>query len=63
MTLLGLLVALIILCLVFWCVQQLAGAFGLPEPIKTVILVLLVIIAIFWLLGLATGHVPSMRLY
>lgn len=51
MTLLGLLVAVIVICLVFWCVQQLTTAFGVPNQVRVVILVLLVVAVIIWLLG------------
>lgn len=62
MTLLGLLVALIVVCLVFWCVQQLTAAFNVPQPVRTVILVLLVVIVIVWLIGGLDGSLGSLRL-
>ncbi len=61
MSLMSLLVALIVLCLVFWCVQQLAGAFGLPAPIVAVIQVLLVVCAVLWVLN-AFGFPTGVRL-
>ena len=51
MTLLGLLVAVIVICLVFWCVQQLTAAFGVPNQVRVVSLVLPVVAVILWLLG------------
>ncbi len=46
MTLLGLLLLIIILGVVFWAAKALLGAFGVPEPIRTVILVLLTLVAL-----------------
>lgn len=51
MTLLSLLVAVIVICLVCWCIQQLTAAFNVPAQIRAVLLVLVVIFAILWLLG------------
>lgn len=50
MSLVGLLVALILIGLVFWAVRAIAGAFGIPPPIVTVIYVVLVIVVVLWLL-------------
>lgn len=61
MPLLGLLVALIIFGLVFWAARALMAAFGIGDPIATVIYVLLVIVFIVYLLGLI-GVGPSLRL-
>ena len=64
MNLIALLVFLIIIGLVFWAVRALAGAFGIPEPIVTVLYVVIVIVAVLYLLqalGLWTGG-PSLRL-
>ncbi len=58
MTLISLLGFLIILGLVFWAVRAICGAFAIPQPIQTVIMVVLVIIAVLWLLqgfGLTSG--------
>ena len=64
MDLVGLLVFLVIIGLVFWAVRALAGAFGIPAPIVTIITVVLVIVAVLYLLqslGLYTGG-PTIRL-
>jgi uncharacterized membrane protein YwzB len=64
MDLISLLVFLVIIGLVFWAVQALSGAFGIPAPIVTLITVVLVIIAVLYLLqafGLTSGG-PSLRL-
>lgn len=53
--LVSLLVGLIIIGLVFWAARALCSAFGIGEPITTVIYVLLVIIVILWLVSLIGG--------
>lgn len=58
MTIISLLVFLIIIGCLFWAVRALAGAFGIPAPVVTVIQVVLVLIAVLWLLqgfGLTGG--------
>lgn len=62
MDLISLLVFLILVGLVFWAVNALSGAFGIPAPIVTVIHVALVIIVVLYLLqvlGLWSGG-PSL---
>ena len=62
MDLVGLLVVVLILGLVFWAIGQLAGAFGIPPPIVTVLHVILVVLFVLYLLrwlGFSTG---SLRL-
>jgi uncharacterized membrane protein len=57
-------VFLIIIGLVFWAVKMLSGAFGIPQPIVTVIYVILVVFIVLYLLqalGLYSGG-PSLRL-
>lgn len=61
MNLVALLVALVIICLVFWAARALLAAFAVGEPITTVVYVLLVIIVVIYLLGLV-GVGPSLRL-
>jgi hypothetical protein len=58
MSLIGLLVALLILCIVYWAATQLMAAFGVGDPIRTVVLVILVLIALVWLLGFV-GVMPA----
>jgi len=52
MTILSLLVGLIVILLVFWAANKLLKAFGVGEPITTVVYVGLVIVLVYWLLGL-----------
>lgn len=44
-------VALIVLGVAFWAVRALAPALNIPEPIPTVILVVIVLIVLVWLLS------------
>lgn len=44
MTVLGLLIFLVIACVVVWAAQRLMAAFGLGDPIATVVYVFLVIL-------------------
>ncbi len=50
--LLTLVVVLIIGGLLFWAVNKLSGAFGLPPPVVAVIQVVLVIVFVLLVLGL-----------
>ncbi len=65
MDLLTLLVTLIIVILLFWAVRALLAAFGIGDPIATVVYVLMVVFVIVWLLGLVTGspilHLGTVR--
>ncbi len=61
MSIVSLLVGLIIIALLFWAVRALLGAFGIGDPIATVVYVLMVVVVILWLLGLVTGS-PILRL-
>lgn len=52
MSILGILVALVILCLIYWAATRLMDAFGVGDPIRTVVLVVLVILAVLWVVNL-----------
>ena len=63
-----LIVALIILGVIFWAIQQLLPLIPMGEPFRTIIhvlLVLLCVIVVIWvllqLLGMAGVAVPSLR--
>lgn len=60
MLLVYIVVFLIVVGALFWCINRLSGAFGIPEPIRTVIIVLFVLIVIIalvlWLLPMIGGH-------
>ena len=51
MSLIGLLVALIVIYLLFWAVRSIMAAFSTPAQIQTVVTVLFVVIVVLWLVG------------
>jgi hypothetical protein len=61
MTLIGLLVGLIVVCLVFWAARALMAAFSIGDPIATVIYVVLVVIVILWILQ-SFAVIPGLRI-
>jgi hypothetical protein len=61
MSLIGLLVALVILCALYWAATKIMAAFGIGEPIHTIVIVVIVLLALFWLLG-AVGYGPGLNL-
>jgi hypothetical protein len=46
-TLIGILVALIVIGVVIWGISKILGVIPIPEPFKTIIWVIVVIIAVF----------------
>ena len=48
---LTLLIGIIVLCVIVWAAQRLMAAFGIGDPIATVVYVLLVLVGLYWLLG------------
>jgi hypothetical protein len=46
----GLLLTLIVIGLIFWAVRALMGAFGIGDPIATVVYVILVVFVVLWLI-------------
>ena len=58
MSIIGLLSLLLIFCVVVWAVRALLSAFAVPEPIATVVWVLVVLLCVFALIG-ETGLVSS----
>ena len=61
MSLIGLLVVLLIACVVLWAAQRLMAAFGIGDPIATVVYVLLVLIILVYLLNAFGVGVPHLR--
>lgn len=61
MSLLGLLVLVLIICVVFWAATRLMAAFGVGEPLHTVVIVVLVILCLY-LLASQLGLAPNLRL-
>lgn len=61
MSLIGLLIAVVLVCLAWWAVTSILGAFGVGDPIATVVRVVFVVLVILWLVS-ALGFGPSLRL-
>jgi uncharacterized membrane protein YwzB len=62
MSLIAVLVALIILALVYWAILRILAAFGVGEPIATVVQVAFVIIVVLYLVSAFFGASPMMRI-
>lgn len=62
MSLLGFLIALLVFCVIIWAARSLMSAFGIGDPIATVVMVLLVILMLVWLLGQVGIMAPVLRL-
>ena len=62
MPLLGFLLTFIVVCAVVYCVRLLLPMLGLPEPFNQVILIVLALVALFFLIG-ALGIGPSAGIY
>ena len=62
MSLVALLVLLLVACVVIWAARSLMGAFGIGDPIATVIYVVLVLVFLVLLAqGLGVG-IPGIKL-
>lgn len=61
MSLIGILVALVVICLLFWAVNAILHAFGVGDPIATVVKVVFVVVVVLWLVS-ALGYGPAVRL-
>lgn len=48
---LTILLVLLVACVVLWAAQRLMAAFGIGDPIATVVYVILVLLLLFYLLG------------
>jgi hypothetical protein len=62
-SIIGLLVALVIVCLLFWAVTRILAAFSIGDPIATVVRVILVVLVVLWLIsefGFGAG-LPRLR--
>ena len=58
MSIIGPLILLLVFCAVVWAVSTLLSAFAVPEPIATVVWVLVILLCVFALIG-ETGLVSS----
>jgi uncharacterized membrane protein YwzB len=61
MSLISLLVGLLVLCLAWWAVNAILRAFGMADPIATVVKVAFVVFVILWIVS-NLGYGPSLRL-
>jgi hypothetical protein len=65
MSVIGLLIVLLVFCVVIWAVRRILGAFGIGDPISTVVQVLFVLVFILWLLQnlgyVGLGRIPDLR--
>lgn len=60
MPIIGLLVSLIVICLLWWAVTRVLAAFGVGDPIATVVKVVFVVIVVLWLVA-GLGYGPGLR--
>ena len=58
----ALLLWLIVLCVVIWAARALMAAFDLPQPIQTVIFVVIVLVVVLYLVQMLGGSGPSLRI-
>jgi hypothetical protein len=57
MSIIGILVTVLVICIVIWVTRSLITAFHVPDPISTVILVVVILILLVWFLD-RTGLFP-----
>lgn len=50
MTLITLLVVLLVACVVIWAADKLTKAFEIADPIRTVLLVIVILVVLVWIL-------------
>lgn len=50
MSIISLLIVLLIFCVVVWSVRALLGAFGIGDPISTIVQVIVVLVFVVWLI-------------
>lgn len=56
MSLLGLVLACLVLFVAIWAVRQLAATFGVPDQIRVVIVVLIVVFFVLWIVSGFSGN-------
>ena len=54
------LIVILVIGVVLWAARALIAAFSIPNPIATVIYVILVLIALLWFLEIIGIHVPRL---
>lgn len=62
MSIISLLVALVLVCVVYWAVTRILAAFGVGDPIATVVQVVLVVLILLWVLSQFSGVGPTLNL-
>jgi hypothetical protein len=62
MSVVSLLIVVVVFCFVVWAVRSLFAAFGVGEPIATIVWVVLVFLFIVWLIGAVGGGAGELRL-
>lgn len=63
MSLIALLVVLILVCVVVWAARAILAAFGIGDPIRTVVYVVIVLIVVLWAAAQLGGvNLGSLRL-
>ena len=64
MSLITLLILLLVFCVIIWAARSLLSAFAVPEPIATVVWVIIVLLCVFTLVDQAgvIGGGPFLRL-
>ena len=65
MSLIDILILLIVFCVIVWAARALLAAFAVPEPISTVVLVLVVLLCVFVLvdqMGIIGASGPVLRI-
>ncbi len=65
MSIISLLIILLIFCVVVWAVRALLAAFGIGDPISSVVQVVVVLVFVLWLINelgfIGTGPVLHLR--
>ena len=57
---LGLLISILILCVIFAVVFWLINFLGLPDPIRKIVIVILVVIALIYFISMLGGYAPTL---
>ena len=63
MSLVAIVVALVVICLLWWAVTSILSAFGVGDPIATVVKVVFVVLMVLWLVSsfLGGGSIVHIR--
>lgn len=62
MSLIGLVLAIVVFGVIVWAARSLLSAFGIGDPVATVVQVLIVLAFLFWLLQAFGFTAPLVRL-